>query len=143
MGLPLFRRKDVSPKLISPLILLLVFAQGVASIAIAAVEQITPKLQPNIVFILVDDLGWADGGCFGSKFYQTPNIDRLAAEGMRFTQAYASSAVCSPTRAAILTGKSPARLHITDWISGRYIRARTFSAHGRYGMTPTRSAAAN
>ncbi|MEK7782090.1 MAG: sulfatase-like hydrolase/transferase, partial [Verrucomicrobiota bacterium] len=62
-------------------------------------EQITPKLQPNIVFILVDDLGWADGGCFGSKFYQTPNIDRLAAEGMRFTQAYASSAVCSPTRA--------------------------------------------
>lgn len=118
MGLPLFRRKDVSPKLISPLILLLVFAQGVASIAIAAVEQITPKLQPNIVFILVDDLGWADGGCFGSKFYQTPNIDRLAAEGMRFTQAYASSAVCSPTRAAILTGKSPARLHITDWISG-------------------------
>jgi len=76
------------------------------------------RAQPNIVFILVDDMGWADGGCFGSKFYQTPNLDRLAAEGMRFTQAYASCAVCSPTRAAIQTGKSPARLNITDWIAG-------------------------
>ena len=74
--------------------------------------------KPNIVFILVDDMGWADGGCFGSKFYQTQNLDRLAAEGMRFTQAYASGAVCSPTRAAIQTGKSPARLHLTDWIAG-------------------------
>lgn len=77
-----------------------------------------PTRPPNFVFILVDDLGWADGGVFGSGFYQTPNIDRLAAQGMRFTQAYASCAVCSPTRAAIQTGKAPARLHITDWISG-------------------------
>jgi len=74
--------------------------------------------KPNVVFILIDDLGWADGACFGSKYYQTPNLDRLAAAGMRFTQAYASCAVCSPTRAAILTGKAPARLHITDWIAG-------------------------
>lgn len=74
--------------------------------------------RPNIVFILVDDLGWADVGCFGSKFYETPNIDRLATQGMRFTDAYAACAVCSPTRASIMTGKYPARLHLTDWIAG-------------------------
>ena len=77
-----------------------------------------PARKPNILFILVDDMGWADGGCLGIQFYQTPNLDRLAAEGMWFTQAYASGAVCSPTRAAIQTGKSPARLHLTDWIAG-------------------------
>ena len=88
------------------------------SSALGATTEATPKIQPNIVLILIDDMGWADGGCFGSRFYQTPNLDRLAAEGMRFTQAYASCAVCSPTRAAIQTGKSPARLHITDWIAG-------------------------
>ena len=75
-------------------------------------------LRPNIVFILIDDMGWADGGCFGSKFYVTPRIDGLAASGMRFTQAYAACAVCSPSRAALMTGKYPARLHITDWIPG-------------------------
>lgn len=72
----------------------------------------------NFVFILVDDLGATDLGCFGSRFYQTPNIDRLAREGMRFTQAYSACTVCSPTRAAILSGKYPARLHVTDWIPG-------------------------
>jgi arylsulfatase A-like enzyme len=72
----------------------------------------------NFIFILVDDLGWTDLSCYGSKFYETPNIDRLAAQGMRFTQAYSACTVCSPTRAAILTGKYPARLHITDWIAG-------------------------
>ena len=77
-----------------------------------------PRNHPNIVFILIDDMGWADGGCFGSRFYRTPNMDRLAAASMRFTQAYAACAVCSPTRAAIMTGKYPARLHITDWIPG-------------------------
>lgn len=73
---------------------------------------------PNFIVILVDDLGWTDLGCQGSKFYETPHIDRLAREGMRFTQAYAACTVCSPTRAALLTGKYPARLHITDWIPG-------------------------
>lgn len=72
----------------------------------------------NFVFILVDDLGATDLGCCGSRFYQTPNIDRLAREGMRFTQAYSACTVCSPTRAALLTGKYPARLHVTDWIPG-------------------------
>ncbi len=64
----------------------------------------------NFVFILVDDLGWTDLGCFGSTFYETPNVDRLASQGMRFTNAYAACPVCSPTRASIMTGKYPARL---------------------------------
>ncbi len=76
------------------------------------------RTPPNIVFILADDLGWADVGCNGSKYYETPNIDRLARQGMRFTDAYAACPVCSPTRASILTGKWPARLHLTDWIPG-------------------------
>jgi len=71
--------------------------------------------KPNFVFILVDDLGWTDLGCFGSTFYETPNIDRLASEGMRFTDAYAACPVCSPTRASIMTGKYPARMNTTDW----------------------------
>ena len=71
---------------------------------------------PNIVFILIDDMGWRDLSCYGSPFYETPNIDRLAAEGMRFTQAYAACPVCSPTRASILTGKYPAELGLTNWI---------------------------
>jgi arylsulfatase A len=74
---------------------------------------------PNIVFILADDLGWADVGCYGSRFHQTPNIDRLASQGMRLTDAYAAAPICSPTRASILTGKYPARLHLTDWLPGR------------------------
>ena len=69
----------------------------------------------NFVFILIDDLGWRDLGCFGSSFYETPNLDRLASEGMRFTQAYAACPVCSPTRVSIMTGKYPARLATTDW----------------------------
>lgn len=76
--------------------------------------------KPNIILINVDDLGWTDLGCYGSKFYETPNIDRLASGGMRFTNAYASASVCSPTRAAIMTGKAPARTGITDWIRARF-----------------------
>src|SRR5512137_3226814 len=72
----------------------------------------------NFVFILADDLGWADLGCYGSTFYQTPNLDRLARQGARFTDAYAACNVCSPTRASILTGKYPARLHTTDYFGG-------------------------
>jgi arylsulfatase A-like enzyme len=73
----------------------------------------------NVVFILADDLGWADLGCYGSKYHKTPHIDRLAATGMRFTDAYAAAPICSPTRAAIMTGKYPARLNLTDWLPGR------------------------
>ena len=70
----------------------------------------------NIIFFLIDDLGWSDLGCYGSKYHLTPNIDKLAASGIRFTQAYSASPVCSPTRSAVMTGKNPARLGITDWI---------------------------
>ncbi len=74
--------------------------------------------KPNILFILLDDYGWTDTGCYGSSFYETPRIDALALEGARFTDAYASCPVCSPTRASILTGKYPARLGLTQWIGG-------------------------
>jgi len=70
----------------------------------------------NFVFFLADDLGWRDLGCQGSTFYETPNLDRLAASGMRFTDAYSACQVCSPTRAAIMTGKYPARTGVTDYI---------------------------
>lgn len=72
--------------------------------------------RPNVVFFLVDDLGQRDLGCYGSTFYETPNIDRLAKEGARFTDAYAACPVCSPTRAAIQTGRWPQRTGITDYI---------------------------
>jgi arylsulfatase A-like enzyme len=75
--------------------------------------------RPNIIFIIADDLGGRDLGCYGSTFHETPNLDRLAASGMRFTDAYAACSVCSPTRASILTGKYPARLGLTDWLPGR------------------------
>lgn len=73
---------------------------------------------PNVVVILADDLGWKDLGCTGTTFYETPNIDRLAAEGTRFTQAYSACPVCSPTRASMMAGKYPARLATTDYFGG-------------------------
>jgi len=73
--------------------------------------------KPNILIIMADDLGWNQLGCYGGP-YHTPHIDALAATGMRFTNAYSSAAVCSPTRAALMTGKYPARLHLTDFIKG-------------------------
>jgi arylsulfatase A-like enzyme len=73
---------------------------------------------PNVVFILIDDMGWKDIACMGSEFYETPNIDRLAREGMLFTDAYAACPVCSPTRASIMSGKYPARLGLTHYIGG-------------------------
>jgi len=103
-------------------VFLLVFVGGMASLstetALARDKGTEPSV-PNIVFILADDLGWADVGCQGSTFYETPNIDRLAARGTRFTNAYAACQVCSPTRASILTGKYPARLNLTNYLVGK------------------------
>ncbi len=82
-------------------------------------SPVSRAVKPNFIFILVDDLGWKDLGCYGSDFHQSPNIDRLAGEGILFTNAYAACPVCSPTRASIMTGKYPARLGLTDWIPGR------------------------
>ena len=78
---------------------------------------LTPK-KPNIVLMLIDDMGWRDTGFTGSDLYRTPNIDRISAAGVRFSRAYSAHPVCSPTRAALLTGKNPVRLGITDWIPG-------------------------
>lgn len=75
--------------------------------------------KPNVIFILADDLGWSDTQCYGSKFYETPNIDRLASQGVRFTNAYAACHVSSPTRGSILSGQYPARTHLSDWLPGR------------------------
>ncbi len=81
--------------------------------------------KPNVIFILVDDLGWKDLGCYDSEFHDTPKLDELANRSIRFTNAYSASPVCSPTRAAIMTGKHPARVNITDWIPGMSVsRAR-------------------
>lgn len=92
---------------------------GIAPLALLLGCSMTQPEKPNVVFFLVDDLGWTDVGCFGSSFYETPNIDNLANEGVRFTSAYAACHVCSPTRASILTGKYPATLQLTDWLPGR------------------------
>lgn len=91
------------------------------------------KARTNVVFFLVDDLGWRDLGCYGSDYYKTPHIDRLAGEGVRFTDAYAACTVCSPTRAAIMTGKYPARLLLTQWLpSGRWSRTGHKMKEARY-----------
>ena len=92
---------------------------GLTNLAMAASTHGTPAEKPNVIFFLVDDLGWTDIGCFGSQFYETPNIDKFAIDNVRFTSAYAACHVSSPTRASILTGKYPATLHLTDWLPGR------------------------
>jgi arylsulfatase A-like enzyme len=73
---------------------------------------------PNVILIVIDDMGWSDSGVYGSRFYETPAIDRLAKEGARFSDFYAAGSVCSPTRASLMTGQYPARIGITDWIGG-------------------------
>ena len=74
------------------------------------------KRRPNIIFILADDLGWAELGCYGNTFNETPNLDKMASEGIKFTDAYAPAPVCSPTRASFLTGQYPARVGILDYL---------------------------
>ncbi len=92
---------------------------GAASVAIprklwAAEEPTARAKRPNLVFVLIDDMGWMDSSVYGSQYYETPNVDRLATRGMLFTDAYAANPLCSPTRASIMTGKYPARLRITQ-----------------------------
>ncbi len=80
---------------------------------------------PNVLIIIADDLGWSQIGCYGSTFYETPNIDKLAKSGIRFSNAYSAASICSPTRAAIMTGKYPARLDLTDFIPGNFPKNKT------------------
>lgn len=88
------------------------------ALSLPSVTHAAPA-RPNIVLLLADDLGWTGLRCFGSDFYETPHLDQLATQAMKFTDAYAACTVCSPTRASIMTGMYPARLHLTDFIAGQ------------------------
>ena len=79
-------------------------------------QALSKENRPNIIFVLADDLGWAELGCYGNTFHETPHLDQLAKEGVRFTHAYAAAPVCSPYRAALLTGQHPARVGILDYL---------------------------
>jgi arylsulfatase A-like enzyme len=92
--------------------------QLLAGLPLLAFQAGRTRQNPNIILCLIDDLGWTDLGCFGSDYYRTPNIDRFSAQSMKFTDAHSACTVCSPSRAGIMTGKYPARLHITDYIPG-------------------------
>ncbi len=95
-------------------IILLLFALGLFQSSSSELNRHRAwEKPPNVVFFLIDDLGYSDLGCYGSTYYETPAIDRLAKQGIRFTQNYTASTICSPTRASILTGKYPGRLGIT------------------------------
>ena len=101
-------------------------AQGIGNAGIVLAKtrvriasQVIVKQRPNIILVVADDLGSSDLRSYGSDFHRTPNLDGLAARGIKFTNAYAASPVCSPSRASLLTGKHPARLHLTDWLPGR------------------------
>ena len=109
------------------------FTRSLASVSLASVATLSaqtaestsasparPVTKPlNIVLIVADDMGWNQVGYHGSAYYETPNIDRLARAGVQFHHAYSAAPICSPTRAALMTGKAPARLHMTDYIPGK------------------------
>lgn len=95
----------------------LLAAALVLGVFVAPAPQVS-SAHPNVLVVLIDDLGWKDTAVYGSTFYESPRIDGLAASGARFSHFYTASAVCSPTRASLMTGKAPARVHITDWIGG-------------------------
>jgi arylsulfatase A len=95
---------------------IILFLSG-SGVSIVSAQKL-PSGKPNIIIFFIDDMGSQDLGCYGNDFYKTPTIDRLAAKSTRFTNAYSACTVCSPTRAALMTGKYPAKLHLTDWISG-------------------------
>jgi arylsulfatase A-like enzyme len=114
--------KQIRSELLNPRHVTLHF--GIVVLALLAIWPSRVSAQeearrPNIVLILADDLGIHDLGCYGRKDQPTPNLDRLAKQGMRFTSAYSAASICSPTRAAIMTGKSPARLKLTTFLPGR------------------------
>ncbi len=102
----------------------------------SSIESTPEQAKKNVLFILVDDLGWKDLGCYGSTFYETPNIDRLASQSAVFTNAYTPNPVCSPTRAALMTGKHPSRIGITDWIPGDDPKDRKFLGPSDFNQLP-------
>src|SRR3984957_1246091 len=110
--------ENVQPKFFNVLLAAIFAAVLLQSVNGAEIETGT-RDRPNILFILCDDLGINDLHCYGRKDHHTPNLDRLATQGTRFTCAYCAQAICSQSRAAILTGKTPARLHLTTYLPGR------------------------
>lgn len=124
MKLPRSRVQEThsrSPGLLPPEVAALILAASMSVFSVVSEREAwcgENDRALNIVLILADDLGWADLGCYGNTYHQTPNLDRLAADGMRFTDAYAASSVCSPTRSSILSGKYPARNDLTIWLNG-------------------------
>ncbi|MEQ8789602.1 MAG: sulfatase [Pirellulaceae bacterium] len=112
---PSRRQTSIAATLALAVVAVFVWVGGFAA---RQADAAPPEQPPNVVFFLVDDLGWTDLGCYGSDFYRTPNIDKLAADGMKFTQNYSACNACSPTRGALMTGMYPARTHLTDWIPG-------------------------
>ena len=105
------------------------FLQAGAAAGLAASLGAQQRRPPNVILFLVDDLGWMDLGCQGSTFYETPHTDRLAAEGVRFTDAYSACPVCSPSRAALMTGKYPGSVGFTGHITA--ILRHRYKPHGR------------
>lgn len=101
-------------------VILIILISACTSVKTDVSDKVDEASQPNILYIMIDDLGWMDLNCQGNNDYYTPNIDRLATQGMLFTDAYAAAPVCSPTRAAAMTGLSPARLQITNHIPDRW-----------------------
>ena len=87
--------------------------------AAALAQPATPPDRPNVVVVLVDDFGWGDPSCYGNPITKTPNMDRLAAEGVRFTQGYVAAPICSPSRCGIITGQFPGRWRITSYLQTR------------------------
>ena len=120
------------------LLLSIIVSWWIAAVGVCADEMPVAgkgkgKPHTSVVLILIDDLGWSDLGCYGSEYYRTPNIDALARGGVKFTDGYAACNVCSPTRAAILSGKYPARLLLTQWLpSGRWDATKNRMREARY-----------
>jgi arylsulfatase A-like enzyme len=111
---------------------LLLWLFGSAILATQGLKQQEQRKKPNVLFVLADDLGYKDLSCMGSKFYETPNIDQIAKNGMVFTNGYAACPVCSPSRASILIGKFPARHGITNWIGEKSgVEWRTMDRHSK------------
>jgi hypothetical protein len=101
-------------------------------------QAATDLRMPNVVVVFVDHLGWKDLGCYGSKFYETPNIDRLAGQGALFSRAYSSSNVCSPTRVSLMTGKYPQRVGFTTYLNpGRSSGANSADTHPDHEISGT------
>lgn len=102
-------------------LLALIAAAGCDALTAGGAPASAPVAQParpNVVLIVADDMGWNQVGYHGFMWYETPNIDRIATGGIQFRHAYAAAPICSPSRAAMLTGRAPARLHLTDYIPG-------------------------